>query len=122
VVKSAVSCFLADFILKLVDRTWGFDRFDFPTTRADEVVTVLTGLEEGEKGGSLVEAKAADDAVLAKTLKKTIDRGLVALIGKALRSRELGERHGSIYLDQGGNEFLERFRAAETCFPAAGDG
>ena len=45
------------------------DSFDFPAAGADEVIAVFSGLEQGEIGGTLVEAESADDAVFGEALE-----------------------------------------------------
>lgn len=112
-VEILVACLLADLVFQIVDGAGGFYGFDFSAAGADEIVAVLSGLEECEVGGALVEAEAADDAVFREALEEAVDGGFVALVGKALRGGELGEGHGAVCLDEGGEKLFEGFCAAQ---------
>ena len=117
-VEPAVSGFFADLIFQLVHRTRRLDGLDFSAARADQVIAVLARLEQGEIRGPLVETQPAKDAVLAEPLQQTIDRGLVALVGKTVGGRKLGQRHRAIPLHKCREKFLERLGAAEPAFAA----
>ena len=80
--------FLADFVLELMDRAGSFDGLDAAATGADQVIAMLARNQQREVCGALVQAEAADDAVLSEPLEQAKNRGLVALVGEALGSRE----------------------------------
>ena len=84
------SGFFANFVLELMDRAGGFDGLDAAAAGADQVVAVLSGHEQREIGGSLVQAQAADHAVLGEALEESENGGLVALVGESLGSGKLG--------------------------------
>lgn len=84
VIEAFVSGFFTDLVFEVVYRAGGFDGIDFPATGADEVVAVFSRLEEGEVGGALVKAEAADDGVVGEALEKAVDGGFVALFDEAL--------------------------------------
>lgn len=121
-VEVLIAGFFADLVLEVVYGAGGFDCINFPAAGADKVVAVFPWLEEGEIGGAFVQAEAADDGVIGEALEEAVDGGLVALIGEALGGGELGECHGSLLLDESGEEFFEGFGAAQAEISAACDG
>lgn len=84
------SGFFTNFVFQLMNRAGGFDRLDAATGGANQVVAVLSRNEKREIGGALVEAEAADHAVLGEALEQSENGGLVALVGEALGGGELG--------------------------------
>lgn len=121
-VEALVAGFFTDFVFEFVNGAGGLDRFDFSAAGADEVVAVLSGLEQGEVGGAFVETEAADDAVLGEALEQTVDGGFVAEAGQALGAAELSQGHGPWIFDQCGEQFFQSFGATKTEGAAAGDG
>jgi len=61
--------FLANLVLELVDGAGGIDGLDAPAVGADEVVPMLARDQEGEVGGSFVQAKPADHSLVTETLE-----------------------------------------------------
>jgi hypothetical protein len=94
--------FLADFFFEFVDRTGGIDGFDGAAVGADEVVAMLAGEEEGEVGGALVQAEAADHSFIAEALEEAEDGGLVTLLGEVSAGGEVGQSHGPVVLGEAG--------------------
>jgi len=116
------SGFLADFIFKLMHRAGGLDRLDATTGSANEKVAMAVWQKQGEISGPLVEAKAADQAVLIETLEQTEDGRFIALINQPCRARQLGKCHRPRTFQQGGDEFFKGLGAAQACTAAALDG
>jgi len=84
VIKIAEAGFLADFVLKLVDGTRRFDGLDAAAARADQVVAVFPGNQQGEVSRALMKTEPPDDSVSSQSLEQAENSGLVALVGEAL--------------------------------------
>lgn len=84
VVEAFVAGGFANFFFEFVDRAGGFDGVYFSAFGADEVVAVFPWFEKGEVSGALVEAEAADDAMIGESLEEAVDGGFIALVGEAL--------------------------------------
>ena len=105
--------FLADFFLKFVDGAGRLDGLDAAAVGADKVVFMSAGDEEGEVGGALVEAEAADHSLISKALEEAEDGGFIALLGVLSTRAEFCEGHGAVTLDETGEKSFERFGASE---------
>ena len=82
---------------------------------------MAAGDQQGEVGGALVEPEAAQDAFVFKALQEPEYGCLVTLPGQQGRLRELGEGHGALASEQGGQQFLQRLGTAQALGAAAGD-
>lgn len=67
-----------DFLLQSLDRAGDVDGLDGAAFPTDEVVAVLSGAEEGEISGSLVEAKAPHQTKVGQLGEQPENGGLVA--------------------------------------------
>jgi len=114
VVEVLEAGFLADFFLELVDGAGGLDGLDAAAVGADEVVAVGAGDEEGEVGGALVEAEAADHALIGEALEEAEDGGLIAGLGEVSAAAEFGEGHGAVVGGEAVENGCEGFGAAKS--------
>lgn len=114
--------FLPDLILKLMDRAGGGDRLDAAATGANQIIAVLSRNQQCEIGGSLMQAQAPDHTMLGESLEQAENSGLVALVGKPLGGGEFGKGHRALAFQQGAEQLLQRFGAAQSGASAAGDG
>lgn len=120
-VEIAISGFITDLVLKLMNRTGCIDRLDAAATGADEVVAVAAGDDEREIGSAFVKAEPAHDAVSGEALEQAKYGGLVALVDETLRAGEFRQRHRSWTFQERGEEFLKRPGAAQPGPTAAMD-
>ena len=100
--------FLANLVLELVDGAGGIDGLDAPAVGADEVVPMLARDQEGEVGGSFVQAKPADHSLVTETLEKAEDGRFITLLREVAARAELGEGHWPIMSCEAGKYGLER--------------
>ena len=68
-VEIAVASGELDLFFKLVNGAGSLDRLDGSTVGADQVVAVFSGDNQGEIGGTLMQSKAAQDALVRETLQ-----------------------------------------------------
>lgn len=71
VVEVNESSFFTNLLLQFVDGARCLDGFDTAAFRANEIVTVHPGNQQGEVGGPFMEAKATNHALVAKTLEES---------------------------------------------------
>ena len=88
--------FLADLFLEFMNGAGGLDWLDAAALGANKVISMDARDEQGEVGGALVEAEAADHSFIGETLEETKDGGLIAGLGKVTTAGEFGEGHGAI--------------------------
>ena len=89
-VEIPIAGFFADLGFELVDGAGGLDRLDVAAAGANQIVAVISRNEQGEIRGALMQAEAADHAVLGEPLEQAEYGGLVALVGEALGGGEFG--------------------------------
>ena len=58
-----------DLFFKLVNGAGSLDGLDGSTVGADQVVAVFSGNDQGEIGGTLMQSKAAQDALVRQALQ-----------------------------------------------------
>ena len=118
-VEILIAGFFAYLILQGMNGAGGLDGLNGAALSAYEVILMSPWDEKGEISCSFMQPKSTDDALICKPLKESEDGGLVALIRKLWRLRQLIQGHGAIVLQQSSDELLESFGAAHAKSAAA---
>ena len=118
-VEIAVTGGKLNLFLELVHRAGSFDGFNGSAIRADQVITMLAGEQQGELGGTLMEPKPAQDALVSEALEQAKNGSLVTLLDEVGRFTKFGEGHRPIALQQGSEQFLQCGGAAQAFAAAA---
>ena len=81
-VEVAVTGGELNLFFELVYRAGSLNGFDGSTLSADEVIAMLSGDDQGEVGGALVQPKSAQNAFVGKTLKQSEYSRLITLVAE----------------------------------------
>ena len=111
--------FLTNFLLQFVDGAGGLDGLDASAFRADQIIPVYPGNEQGKVGRPFVQPQSADHSLVAEALKEAKNSRFVANRRKVLVLGQLSKGHGTVVLLKAKKQGFQGLGAPEAGFAGA---